>query len=67
MELQSLRRSLITSARQGQLRAIDRILKIQEREAKLLGLDAPATGLTVDVTKMSDEELEVAYQGLMRG
>src|SRR5919199_111653 len=61
LELASLRRALIANARNAQggeyqLKVIDRLLKIEEREAALFGLDAPTRGVTVDVTAMSDEE-----------
>jgi ABC-type phosphate/phosphonate transport system ATPase subunit len=71
LELLDLRRAIIAHARnatggESQLKAIDRLLKIQEREARLLGLDAPTTGLTIDVSQLSDEELEQAYQQVLR-
>ena len=70
IELDSLRRALIANARNAQggeyqLKVVDRILAIEKREAELFGLDAPTRGVTVDVTAMSDEELEAAYQRLM--
>ena len=72
LELNDLRRAIIAQARSAkgnmyQLKVIDRILKIQEREAKLLGLDAPTTGLTIDAARMTDDELEAAYRRLRRG
>ena len=70
LELDSLRRALIANARNAQggeyqLKVVDRILAIEKREAELFGLDAPTRGVTVDVSQMSDEELEAAYQRLM--
>ena len=70
IELDSLRRALIANARNAQggeyqLKVVDRILAIEKREAELFGLDAPTRGVTVDVSAMSDEELEAAYQRLM--
>lgn len=40
--LDGMMRGLWPDARKGHLGAIDRVLKIMERRAKLLGLDAPA-------------------------
>ena len=71
LELDSLRRALIANARNAQggeyqLKVVDRILAIEKREAELFGLDAPTRGVTVDVTAMSDDKLEAAYQRLIR-
>lgn len=66
-------------ARKGDVAAVDRVLKISERRAKLLGLDAPVrlahTGndggpiLTrndgIDLATLTDEELR-AYEDLAR-
>jgi hypothetical protein len=70
---------LWADAKKGDPAAVDRVLKIGERRAKLLGLDAPArveqTGkdggpiLTrndgIDLGALTDEEL-AAYEGLVR-
>ena len=51
----------------GDEKAVDRVLRIMERRARLLGLDAPTRGelsgpdgkpLAVDLTTLSDEELK---------
>lgn len=44
------------SANSGNLGAVDRVLRIMERRAKLLGLDAP-TKSQVSIEKLSDDEL----------
>jgi len=41
--LDQLKQTLWAKGRQGNLQAIDRLLKISERRAKLLGIDAPDT------------------------
>lgn len=57
-ELSRLDRALAAiwpSVCKGHLTAIDRMLRIQERRAKYLGLDAPTR--IQDVSNLSDEEL----------
>jgi len=61
---------LWTSAKKGDVYAIDRVLKIMERRSRLLGLDAPARighggdpsappiGHKLDMQSLSDTELE---------
>lgn len=50
--------------RQGHLGAIDRALRIAERRAKLLGLDAPTrSNVSIDVSSMTDDELMVIVEG----
>ena len=52
----------------GDERAVDRVLRIMERRARLLGLDAPTRGelsgpdgkpLAFDLSMLSDEELKI--------
>jgi hypothetical protein len=45
--LRSLQVSLWSRAKEGDLGAVDRILKIMERRAKLTGLDSPETEVDV--------------------
>lgn len=49
----------------GDLACMDRALKIMERRAKLLGLDAPeqTQGLNVDLMQCTDEQLERISRG----
>jgi hypothetical protein len=64
-----------TAADQGELGAIDRILRIQERRSKYLGLDAPAktethatVAASVDMSGLDDRQLsqlERAYAQIM--
>lgn len=52
----------------GNQGAIDRVLKIMERRAKLLGLDAPEKqDITIDVSKLTDEELRLIVEGKSGG
>lgn len=51
-------------ARDGNTRSVDAVLRIMERRAKLLGLDAPAAARTVqlsmtptEIVQMSDDDL----------
>ena len=51
---------------QGNLAAVDRALRIGERRAKLLGLDAPQrmdTTITLDVRTLSDDDLDALADG----
>jgi hypothetical protein len=57
------------SARGGDLKAVDSVLKVMERRAKLLGLDAQVTTRTVQLSvtpeqiqRMSDDELQALIQ-----
>jgi hypothetical protein len=52
----------------GDEKAVDRVLRIMERRARLLGLDAPTRGeisgpdgkpLAFDLSRLSDEELKI--------
>jgi hypothetical protein len=53
--LDSIMRPLWPKAKRGGVKAIDRILKIMERRAKLLGLDAPSTFKLTDPMKITLE------------
>jgi hypothetical protein len=76
--LDGLLTSIWPNARQGNLGAIDRVLKIMERRSKMLGLDAPQRfahggddkgppiGL-MPMQSMTDEELMRLAQGLPPG
>lgn len=62
LELQRLDdifRKVYTSAKNGHLGAVDRVLRIMDRRAKLLGLDAPSQtrSVNVDLDDLSDDEL----------
>ena len=56
--LDTIQVGLWTKARSGDVQAIDRLLRIMERRAKLLGLDAPeASTVSIDATvEMQDEQ-----------
>ena len=66
--LDAMQLSIWLKAKAGDFNAIDRLLKIMQRRAKLLGLDAPTraehTGanggpiVTTQFAEMTDEELE---------
>ena len=57
--LDSLWRTVYPEAKRGNLGAVDRSLRIMERRARLLGLDAPSK---TDVTSGGDKiELVVKY------
>jgi len=56
--LDSAMQAIAASVKQGQYGAIDRLLKIMERRAKLLGLDAPAK---LDVHNEGITKVEVEY------
>lgn len=76
LEVARLDRMLLlleSQIRTGHLGAIDRALRIQERRAKLLGLDAPVRQevagfggkrLTVDVQELSDEQIDAELSRL---
>ena len=78
MRLDSMLRGLWTSVEDGDPQAVTASLKVSERRAKLLGLDAPSrqelTGrdggplatANVDLTKLSDEDLATLAQILDR-
>lgn len=55
---------LLQLAIAGNFGAIDRVLRVMERRAKLLGLDAPTRQeLKVDLSKLSDDELRALAEG----
>jgi hypothetical protein len=58
--LDGLMVTLWPAARRGDLAAVDRILKVMERRAKLLGLDAPARHevVTFDAIEAEIQRLE---------
>jgi len=58
--LDSLWRTVYPQAKQGNLGAIDRSLRIMERRARLLGLDAPAK---TDVTSKG-EKIRLVWPGM---
>jgi hypothetical protein len=47
----------------GNLKAIDRAIKLEERRAKLLGLDAPTKNLNLDLSALTDQQLEQLAAG----
>lgn len=64
--LDDLLRALWPDARNGNHGAIDRALRIMERRAKLLGLDAPTRtehSGNLNVSQLSDEELRRILEG----
>jgi orotate phosphoribosyltransferase-like protein len=69
LRLDDMLYAVYDSARGGELKAVDSVLKIMERRAKLLGLDAQVTTRTVQlsvtpeqITGMSDDELAQLIQ-----
>jgi acyl carrier protein phosphodiesterase len=63
--LDDLQRVMWEQAAMGDRRAVDTVLKIMERRAKLLGLDTPVATKAVNITltpdelsQMSDDELQ---------
>lgn len=71
--LDSLLAGVWQRAAQGEPAAIDRVLKIMDRRARLLGLDAPAqhdvtsAGGPIDFSALSLEELEKIARGTSGG
>ena len=69
LELESLDRlqfALWQQATQGNHGAVDRVLRVMERRAKLLGLDAPVRtehSGSVDVRTLTDDELRAIVEG----
>lgn len=55
--------SIATQIRNGNHGAIDRGLRIMERRAKLLGLDAATRNITIDITDATDEQLDRIAKG----
>ena len=52
-------------AAKGNLAAVDRLLRVMERRARLLGLDRPvlAPSMDIDVTQLTDEQLQRLVEG----
>ena len=48
----------------GDLQALDRALKIQDRRAKYLGLDAPTKTQEVPMASLTDEQLKAKWKEL---
>lgn len=67
MELDRLDRmhlGLWPKAAAGSPQHVDRVLRVMERRARLLGLDAPTKSqINVDVTTLTDEQLEALARG----
>lgn len=66
--LDKMHRALWPQAIRGEHGAIDRVLRIMERRAKLIGLDAPAKqvlqhGGDINVRDLSDDELQAIVAG----
>lgn len=64
--LDQLQFGLMNRATMGDVPSVMAVLRILERRAKLLGLDAPTqthTTLTLDVTALSDDELDALANG----
>lgn len=59
--LDAMIKALWPNAERGNLGAVDRVLKIMERRAKLLGLDS-AQEITINFEKMSTDELREYIQ-----
>lgn len=67
MELERLDvvlRGLWMAAASGDLAAADRFLRIQDRRAKYLGLDAPTKVQEIPYSQLSDEELKAKWKEL---
>lgn len=67
MELERLDKMLLgmwKKAAAGDLQALDRALKIQDRRARYLGLDAPTKTQEVPVQSLTDEQLKTKWKEL---
>lgn len=65
--LDAILRAIWPQAMEGKLKAVDRVLRIAERRAKLLGLDASlCLPLDLDVRLLSLEQLEAIVGGKRR-
>lgn len=67
MELERLDKMLLgmwKKAAAGDLQALDRALKIQDRRARYLGLDAPTKTQEVPVASLTDEQLKAKWKEL---
>lgn len=61
----AIRKDALNTKSEKQLAAIDRMVKLLEREAKMLGLDQPAKSeVAVDLSKLSPEKLAEALNCL---
>lgn len=55
---------LMPKVEDGNAQAVDKLVKVMERRARLLGLDAPTKSqINVDVTTLTDEQLEALARG----
>ena len=61
-QIEDLRRAVYARALKGDMAALDRALKLMDREARLLGLDAPARS----VVHVSSEDFAATAANLMR-
>lgn len=61
-QIEDLRRAVYANALQGDLDAFDRAVRLMDREAKLLGLDAPSRA----VVHVSNEDFAATAATLMR-
>lgn len=65
--LNTLLNAIWDSATKGHLGAVDRFLALDERIAKVMGLDQPEEHhLTLDLTELSDDQLDKLEGGLER-
>lgn len=62
--LDVLQHGLWEKAREGDLMALDRALKIQDRRARYLGLDAPTKVQEIPYSQLSDDELKAKWKEL---
>lgn len=62
--LDILLNGLWEQARGGDLQALDRALKIQDRRARYLGLDAPTKTQEVPMSALTDEQLKAKWKEL---
>lgn len=59
LRLDELHRACWGKAMAGDLRAVDRVLRVMERRARLLGLDKPAA-VAVDVSHVDDLDAQIS-------
>lgn len=62
-----IQRSIWAQALRGDLAAIDRIIKLMERRAKLLGLDAPTKVSPTDVAGSGPAEIKIVVEDVSEG
>ena len=65
LRLDSLFEVVYTKAAKGDLRAVDRCLRVMERRAKLAGLDAPERSEVTDIPPPSESEIQRAAQEIL--